>query len=105
MIYVYVKHTVANFANWREIYDGHRETRRRKGCLNERLFQKFDDENEVTILFTWSDEQSAREFLGSQDLKDTMQKAGVMQKPEIRFLNLIDEVRLSEGPEQHPNFG
>ena len=52
MIYVYVKHTVANFANWREIYDGHRETRRRKGCLNERLFQKFDDENEVTLLFT-----------------------------------------------------
>tara|TARA_Y100001936_G_scaffold254097_1_gene324781 strand:+ start:7977 stop:8294 length:318 start_codon:yes stop_codon:yes gene_type:complete len=105
MIYVYVKHTVANFANWREIYDGHRETRRRKGCLNERLFQKFDDENEVTLLFTWRDEQSAREFLSSQDLKDTMQKAGVMQKPEIKFLNLVETVNLTATNEQYPNLG
>ena len=94
MIYVYIKHQVANFRNWRELYDGHRETRKRKGCLTEQLFQKFDDENDVTIVFGWDNEENAREFIQSQDLKDAMQRAGVMQKPEVRFLNQVESIDL-----------
>ncbi len=103
MIFVYIKHQVANFKNWRELYDGHRQTRKEKGCLEEWLFQKFDDENDVTILFAWDNEDRAREFIQSQDLKDAMQKAGVMQKPEIRFLNQVENIDLERHYTQQPN--
>jgi hypothetical protein len=41
----------------------------------------------VILLFEAEDDQKAREFSSSSDLRETMQKAGVVDKPDIYFLS------------------
>jgi hypothetical protein len=44
-----------------------------------------DDKNEVVILFNTDDTKRAMDFVASCDLKETMAKAGVMDKPTFYF--------------------
>jgi hypothetical protein len=45
------------------------------------------DPNEVVLLFEVQDMRHAKSFSDSADLRETMQKVGVMDKPDIYFLN------------------
>ena len=51
----------------------------------EHLLRNTDDPNEVVILFEAKDIQKAKEFAGSADLREAMQNAGVVDKPDIYF--------------------
>jgi hypothetical protein len=51
------------------------------------LLRNIDDPNEVIILFELEDLQKAREFSASSDLRERMQEAGVVDKPDIYFLS------------------
>jgi hypothetical protein len=44
-------------------------------------------QNVVILLFEAEDVQKAREFSNSSDLREAMQKAGVVDKPDIYFLS------------------
>jgi hypothetical protein len=45
-----------------------------------------DDPREVTIVLDWDSLEHARKFAASDDLKQTMQKSGVIGDPDVRFL-------------------
>jgi hypothetical protein len=45
-----------------------------------------ENPNEVIILFEAEDLQKAKEFGASSDLRERMQEAGVVDKPDIYFL-------------------
>jgi hypothetical protein len=42
------------------------------------------------ILFEWDDLGKARQFAQSQDLRETMQRAGVADQPDLFFLEGIE---------------
>ena len=86
MPYVLVRHKVADFSKWKPIYDGHLPARQKAGLKEEHLLRNTDDPNETIILFEAADLQKAKEFAASSDLRETMQKAGVIDKPDIYFL-------------------
>ena len=48
-------------------------------------FRGADDQNEVIVLQDVADVAKARTWLGSEDLKATMQKSGVIGSSSIRF--------------------
>jgi hypothetical protein len=50
------------------------------------LLRNSDDPNEVVLLFETQDLQRARDFAASSDLREKMQEAGVVDKPDIYFL-------------------
>jgi hypothetical protein len=50
------------------------------------LLRNADDRNEVILLFEADGLQKAREFAASADLRERMQEAGVVDKPDIYFL-------------------
>jgi hypothetical protein len=43
------------------------------------------------ILFEWEDLSKARQFAESEDLCKAMERAGVMGKPDLNFLNEIEK--------------
>jgi hypothetical protein len=63
-----------------------RSTRQGAGLKEEHLLRNTDDPNEVVMLFEAKDIQKAKEFAGSADLREAMQNAGVVDKPDIYFL-------------------
>jgi hypothetical protein len=86
MNYVLIRHQVADFPSWKQVYDGHASARSAAGLKEERLLHNADKKNEVVLLFSASDLQKAKEFAASADLRDTMQIAGVTDIPDIYFL-------------------
>ena len=50
------------------------------------------DPNETVILLEWDDLENARQFAQSKDLRETMQRVGVADQPDIFFLEEVETV-------------
>ena len=90
MPYLLVRHKVEDYARWRPIYDEHAATRKAGGASGTaagRVFRNAADPNELVILLEWDDLEKARQFAQSEDLRQTMQRAGVVDQPDVYFLN------------------
>jgi hypothetical protein len=87
MNYILIRHKVADFGKWKPVYDGHASARAAAGLKEERLLRNIDNPNEVVLLFSAQDLNKAKEFAGSDDLRQRMQQAGVIDKPDVWFLN------------------
>jgi hypothetical protein len=87
MPYLLVRHKVADFSTWKAAYDAHLSARQKAGLKQEHLLCNIDDPNEVILLFEAEEVQKAREFSNSSDLREAMQNAGVLDKPDIYFLS------------------
>lgn len=82
-----IQHKVADYPKWRAAFDAHKSKQQAAGLTNPRVFFTDGDNRNVSILFDASDEAKAKAFTESQDLKSTMQAAGVQGKPEMHILS------------------
>jgi hypothetical protein len=87
MPYLLVRHKVSDFSKWKAAYDGHEPARQKAGLKEEHLLRNMDDPNEVVLLFQAAEIAKAKEFGQSADLREAMQAAGVVDKPDIYFLS------------------
>ncbi len=87
MPHLLVRHRVEDYARWRPIFDETAGVRERYGSNGGQVFRSADDPTEVVMLFEVDDLGRAREFVGSDDLREAMQRAGVVDRPDILFLN------------------
>ncbi len=62
------------------------DLRRRNGEKSYRILRPENGSNQVVALFEWDNLDNARRYASSVDLKEAMQRAGVVGKPEILFL-------------------
>jgi hypothetical protein len=84
---VIIRHRVADFDAWKAAFDDHGSVRRDHGLTDTSLLRDEDDANMVTIVMSTDDTARAREFLGSDNLKETMDGAGVVSQPEVWIAN------------------
>jgi hypothetical protein len=84
--YLLVRHKVADFSKWKPAYESHKPARQAAGATELYLLRNVDDPNETVMLFEIDDLQKAREFAASADLREKMQEAGVIDKPDVYFL-------------------
>ena len=87
MPHLLVRHKVSDYAKWKTAYDGHSPARQKAGLKEEHLLRNIDDPNEVIILFQTGEIEKAKAFSQSSDLREVMQNAGVVDKPDIYFLS------------------
>ena len=85
--YILVRHKVRDFAEWKRGYDAHLPKREAAALTETHLLQNTSDPNEVFILLEANDLERAKAFAASDELRETMQKVGVVEKPDIYFLN------------------
>jgi quinol monooxygenase YgiN len=84
-----VKHTVKDFAVWKEVYDSVAELRATNGELSDHIYRDSINPNSLTIMFKWDSLENAQRYAQSPELKAAMEKAGVEGPPEITFLTEI----------------
>jgi hypothetical protein len=85
--YMLVRHKVKDFSEWKRGYDAHLPKRVDAGLTEKYLLRVADDPNELITFFEAQDLNRAKAFAESADLRDTMQKVGVVDRPDIYFLN------------------
>ena len=89
MPYILVRHDVKDYAAWKPHFDKHAATRKRSGSKGAHVF-KSSKPNEVLLLFEWDSAKNAKAFAESEDLRKTMEKAGVVGMPDVFFLEEIE---------------
>lgn len=87
LTHMLVRHKVRDYSAWKRVYDAHLPKRLEAGLIEKYLFRGANDTDEVIILFEAKDFGRAKAFSESLDLRETMEKAGVIDKPDIYFLN------------------
>jgi hypothetical protein len=87
--YVHVFHQVKDYKKWKEVFDKFIDIRRKGGEKSYQIFSPEGKPNDIFLLFTWDSFENAKKFMNSQELKDTMMKAGVIGMPYIHFLNEV----------------
>jgi len=85
--FMLIRHKVRDFAEWKRGYDAHLPKRTQAGLTEKHLLRSAGDANEVVILLEAKDLGAAKAFAESADLRETMQKVGVVDKPDLYFLN------------------
>jgi len=91
--YLLVRHTVADYAKWKPVFDEHAAARKAAGCRGGILFRRAGKPNEITILFEWDNLEKAQQSAQSDTLRQAMEQAGVMGIPEVSFLDKIEDLK------------
>jgi quinol monooxygenase YgiN len=87
MVYLEVKHTVADYAKWREVYDNHKSTRQAFGATGvEQVYRGVEKPNAITVITEWKSAEDAQRFAQDPSLKEAMAAGGVISAPEATFL-------------------
>ena len=82
-----IRHTIKDYAMFKKTFDGHKAAQTAAGLSNPRIYRSADNPNETVILFDAQDVAKAKAFGASPDLKSAMTAAGVVDKPDVYFLN------------------
>lgn len=90
MTHVLVRHKVKDYTTWKKEFDDFVEFRKSSGEKSFQILQPDEDANNLYLLFAWDNEENAHRFMESSKLKERMEKAGVIEAPEIRFLSESD---------------
>ena len=86
MAHLFVRHKVKDYPAWKKVFDGFIGTRRSGGEKNYQIFHPDNEANNVLSLFEWDNIENAKKFAHSSELKEAMGNAGVVEQPEIYFL-------------------
>jgi heme-degrading monooxygenase HmoA len=88
MAYFLVRHEVSDFNKWKKAFDETRDFRKTQGEKNFQVFRSADQPNEVIILCEWESVDSAKRFASAPDLSDRIKEAGVVDQPDLYFLEM-----------------
>jgi quinol monooxygenase YgiN len=84
-----VHHKIANYTQWRAVFDEADKTRRKFGETSFQVYRSAADPLEITVLSQWSSADQAKAYATSPELKSAMQNAGVVSQPEVAFLEAL----------------
>ena len=90
MAVVIIRHKVKDFASWKRAFDAHKPAREGTGLSKSRVFRSADDPSEVVLVFDAADISKVKAFVASAELQSAMKAAGVVDKPDVYFLNPAD---------------
>jgi hypothetical protein len=82
---LFVRHTVADYAAWRAVYDEVDALRVSHGCTAQRVLQLPDNPNDVIAIHEFPTVDQATKFTDDPDLKEAMGRGGVTGPPRIEI--------------------
>ena len=85
---VIVTHEVKDYNSWRKGYDADATNRKNAGFKVSGVFADVNNPNMVTIIGEFPNAAAAEAFTTSPKLKEVMEKAGVIGKPDVKVLTL-----------------
>jgi quinol monooxygenase YgiN len=83
---VVVTHEVKDYATWRKGYDADAGNRKKAGFKVTGVYADVNNPNMVSIIGEFPSAAAADAFATSPVLKDAMEKAGVIGKPDVKVL-------------------
>ena len=80
-----VRHTVADYAAWRQVYTEAGGIRSKHGCTADRVLQSPSDPNDVVATHDFPSVAQAEAFAADPDLGAAMQRGGLVGAPRVEI--------------------
>ncbi len=87
MQHLICKHLVADFAQWRKVFDSHAHARREAGFQLVHLMRDVDNPDMVVMWYRVEDVEKAKAFMSAPAAARAAAESGVVSPPEIYFLH------------------
>jgi hypothetical protein len=84
-----VRHTVADYAAWRPVYNGLDPLRAEYGCTGQRVLRDPGDANDLFITHDFPSVEQATGYANDPRLKAGMDNAGVTSAPRIEIFEVV----------------
>ncbi len=91
MIYALAIQKIKDYDKWKQIFDEHSKVRKKEGSKGATIYHNTNDPKQLVVVTKWEDMESAKNFSMSEDLKNTMKKAGVIGLPDLYYLEKIEK--------------
>ena len=88
---VLVTHEVEDYEKWRPLFDEDESDRAAAGMITLGVGKDKDNANMISIMFALDDLDKAKEMMASEELKTTMQEAGVIGEPTFKWMEVPQE--------------
>ena len=85
-VVVIVTHEVKDYNTWRKGYDADDVNRKNAGFTVWGVYDAMNNPNMVTVIGEFPSADAAEAFTTSPKLKEVMEKAGVIGKPDVKVL-------------------
>ena len=86
IVTVLVSHEVKEYASWRKVYDADEPNRKVMGFKVWGVYTDVKNPKWVTIIGTFPNAGAVDAFMSSPKLKEAMENAGVIGKPDVKVL-------------------
>jgi quinol monooxygenase YgiN len=90
-VVVIVTHEVKEYGAWRKGYDADESNRKQAGFKVWSVYTDVKNPNMVSIIGEFPSAAAAEAFSTSPKLKEAMEKAGVVSKPEVKVLTAMQK--------------
>ena len=88
---VLISYRVADFDSWKATFDALEHRRVENGFLGHHINRAADDPNSLTLFFAVADTNRAKAFVSSDEIKESMRKAGAISAPEFTWVTPVRE--------------
>jgi quinol monooxygenase YgiN len=89
MVTVFLRHKISDYAAWRKVYDAAGPMKKAGGVIGEAVYQSADDPNDITVTHEFATIEVAKAYLDNPELKQAIQKAGVIGAPTVWLTNKV----------------
>ncbi|MET3951257.1 hypothetical protein [Arthrobacter sp. UYEF36] len=80
-----ILHRVADYDAWRKVYDSVGDMQKEGGVTQESVHRMVDDPDNVLVIHHFDNVETARAFLGRDDLREALQRSGVQGEPRVEL--------------------
>ena len=86
-----VRHRVADFDAWKNLYDGFAPIQTEHGVLGHQVLRSIENPNDVIVTHTFDSPEAASAFFAMPELKQGMSEGGVdAESVEISFFDEVE---------------
>lgn len=91
-----ITHEVGDYATWKRAFDEHAPARKRAGIVGTHINISADNPNLVSVYVAAGDVATIRAFVGNEDLKATMIRAGVKGPPTVSLITPVEDATVRD---------
>lgn len=93
MAWTHVRHKVADYNRWKEVYDTAAGLKQEYGWKRYRLFMVNGDRTDLLVMEEFGTVEEAQRFLNSDDFRKGLKLSGVVGTPDVLILEGLEEGR------------
>ena len=92
MVHVVVRHEIEDYAKWKKEFDEGSADRKAAASQGGAIYRTVDNPNKIAVALDWDILENTQKFTNSDEIKQAMEKAGVIGAPQIIFSEKSDDV-------------